>query len=139
MTFLNDLKDGEDTEILFLEYLLGLDIIGWRNTSTTLQEKRLYDVVDKSGTTYELKTDRMWQRTGNIYVEEKTLKSSRADYIVYILKGDETFYVISRFGLLEILDYAKFKEVKGGDFKDKGYLIPIDDFKKLFNKGIYAN
>lgn len=138
MTFLNDLKDGENTEILFCEYLLSLGIIGWKNTSTTLQEKRLYDVIDKPGITYELKNDRMWERTGNVYIEEKTIKSSRADYIVYSLKNDDNFYVISRFGLLELLDYAHFKEVKGGDFKDKGYLIPIENFKKLFNKGIYV-
>jgi hypothetical protein len=143
--FLDDLKDGEQTEVEFCTFL---DSVGWdsgRNTSKTITEKRFYDLwaqkkppskaskkLPRPVFTFELKRDRKVSTTGNIYLEHEALEHSRADYIVYQIDTDNKFYMLDRGNALALLHAPQFKQVSGGDKWGTGSLIPLEDFVRIF-------
>jgi hypothetical protein len=143
--FLDDLKDGEGAEKEFVTFL---DEKGWdagRNTSSTITEKRFYDLwaqkrppskaskkVPRPVFTFEIKRDRKVASTGNVYLEHDTLENSRADYIVYQIDTDNKFYMLDREMVLNLIYSPQFKQVSGGDAWGLGTLIPLQDFLILF-------
>jgi hypothetical protein len=110
----------------------------------TLSELRWFDVIASGplGTfTYECKRDRMAHKTGNVAIEHKAIKHSRADYIVYCLdEPDGSFgqlLQIPRKTLYDLLVWnwkrnqngePCFRVTRGGDYNDLMTLIPVNAF-----------
>lgn len=148
MSFKKDLKDGEAAEIEFEKLLKSRGYSVGRNTSQTITEKRFYDlwaqttlkegvarkVKKRPVETFEIKFDRRVGETGNVYFEHETLEYSRADYIVYKLDSDGKFYIQTRATVLKLIQLPNFKQVSGGDAWGLGTLIPVEQFKQLFNE-----
>ena len=133
--FKADLAEGQEQEKEFIQFLLTkYGVRARRNESSNLEGMRKYDVADQLGHTYEIKFDRKWQETGNVYLEHKAIVHSEADYIVYKL---DTFYSIPRLALVQLLKHnhklPKWKEVQGGEFGDWGTLLPVSEFLTIFN------
>lgn len=101
------------------------------------------------GSTWELKSDRKAQSTGNVFVEVEqpsltTLKAkpsglavSKADLWAFELIGMGLFIVVHTEKLRSMVASGKYREVYGGDDIDgdgkgdyKGVLIPITEFFK---------
>lgn len=131
MPFHQDLKDGKEIEKQFLVHLINQGERAGLNSSKTLVEQRFYDLYTSDGTLYEIKFDKMWGKTGNVYVEHKSLGTSKADLTVYKLDGKEGFYQIPTSRLREVL--PSYKLVKGGDQKEIGTLVPLESFLKEFS------
>lgn len=88
-------------------------------------------VTNAKGVVYkvEVKEDFMYPTTGNVAVEEKCMKHSKADIVMYRL-GDE-IYGIKRLKLMN--EMVKYRQV----YNDKGnvlYLIPYTEFINITKK-----
>lgn len=129
MSFVQDLNDGLKIEDEFVAYLETQGVTAHRNTAKHVVEKRLYDVFTLAGVLYEIKYDKMWKETRNIYIEDKAINRSRADYIVYKLKGDKRWFVSNRELLMELLNSPRAKKTKGGDRKEEGSLVSTTFFR----------
>jgi len=139
MSFVLDLQAGVEVEEQFVKFLKEFGWKAGRNTSTTLTEKRFYDIWatrpnTSAVSTYEIKFDRRASTTGNVYLEHETLENSRADFIVYKLDGENIFYMQDRPTVLNLLFHPAYKQVSGGDKWGLGTLIPVEEFKKLFHR-----
>lgn len=132
--FLKDLELGHIAEEYVSNYLT--DYKGCRvvkNTRTDYAGLCEYDllVTSAKGTTYktEVKEDFLFEVTGNVAVEEKCMKHSKADAIMYKL-GDE-IYVIKRDRLLNLMvDYRVVYNGRGNIL----YLIPYVEFINITKK-----
>lgn len=146
MSFIKDLKDGEEAEGELLTYFHSCGLKTGFNTSTTVTEKRFFDIWAKKEVpnkprkpkktpveTFEVKYDRKASSTGNVYFEHETLENSRADFIVYKLDTGQ-FYIQGRGAVLNFLHNPAFKQVSGGDAWGLGTLIPVPIFKELFSE-----
>jgi len=96
---------------------------------------RKFDVICSNGKTYECKRDRRGHETGNVAVEHKAIHHSQADYIVYLIDGNDQLLQIYRFVLWDLLkdNWSRgptrpWKVLQGGEYKDWMTLIPINDF-----------
>jgi hypothetical protein len=104
----------------------------------TLAQLRKYDVMATNGDTvytYECKRDRLAKETGNVAVEHKALKHSEADFVVYLLDGQDQLLRIHRERLWAYLednwskgDKRPWRVVRGGEFRDWMTLIPVREF-----------
>lgn len=130
MSFQTDLHDGKEIEKQFLAHLIKQGVKVRLNTATTLTEQRFYDVFTSDGVLYEIKFDKLWSKTGNVYVEKKSLGTSKADFTVYKLEGREGFFQIDTNYLRTIL--PNYSPIKGGDKKEDGVLIPVAEFEREF-------
>lgn len=88
-------------------------------------------VTNAKGVMYkvEVKEDFMYPTTGNVAVEEKCMKHSESDIVMYRL-GDE-IYGIRRLKLMN--EMVKYRQV----YNDKGnvlYLIPYTEFINITKK-----
>ena len=103
--------------------------------------KRHEKLVMKSMENFELKTDRMAHKTGNVYVEfqsrgrDSGIRTSKSDTWIFkiVSKGDRHLFSIqiplSRLKKLVSKDY---RVVPGGDnLTSRGYLVPILDLVKV--------
>ena len=103
--------------------------------------KKHEKLVMKSMENFELKTDRMAHRTGNVYVEfqsrgkDSGIRTSKSDTWIFkiVSKGDRHLFSIhiplTRLKKLVSKDY---RVVPGGDnLTSKGYLVPITDLIKI--------
>ena len=103
--------------------------------------KKHEKMVMKSLEKYELKTDRMAHKTGNVYVEFQSrgkasgITTSKSDTWIFkiVSKGDRHLFSIhiplTRLKKLVSKDY---RVVPGGDnLTSKGYLVPITDLIKV--------
>ena len=103
--------------------------------------KKHEKLVMKSMENFELKTDRMAHKTGNVYVEFQSrgknsgIRSSKSDTWIFkiVSKGDRHLFSIhiplSRLKKLVSKDY---RVVPGGDnLTSKGYIVPITDLVKI--------
>ena len=103
--------------------------------------KKHEKLVMKSLEKYELKTDRMAHKTGNVYVEFKSrgkdsgISTSKSDTWIFkiVSNGDRHLFSIhiplSRLKKLVSKDY---RVVPGGDnLTSKGYLVPMTDLIKV--------
>ena len=99
-------------------------IIGVRyNEANGLEAKRGFDLIDQYGKKWEVKCDRLWGTTGNVFLERQALEHSQADYFL-ILAG--WGYVLTREQILQLLDAPQYRRVTGGDNNwSQGTLIPV--------------
>ena len=99
--------------------------------------KRHEKLVMKSMENFELKTDRMAHKTGNVYVEfqsrgrDSGIRTSKSDTWIFkiVSKGDRHLFSIhiplTRLKKLVSTDY---RVVPGGDkLTSRGYLVPLTD------------
>ena len=103
--------------------------------------KKHEKLVMKSMENFELKTDRMAHKTGNVYVEfqsrgkDSGIRTSKSDTWIFkiVSKGDRHLFSIhiplTRLKKLVSKDY---RVVPGGDnLTSRGYLVPILDLVKV--------
>ena len=103
--------------------------------------KRHEKLVMKSMENFELKTDRMAHKTGNVYVEfqsrgrDSGIRTSKSDTWIFkiVSNGDRHLFSIqiplTRLRKLVSKDY---RVVPGGDnLTSRGYLVPITDLIKV--------
>jgi hypothetical protein len=97
----------------------------------------------------EVKRDRMWAKTGNIFIEYEYKKNpsglfvTEADYFAYILYKDGVniaVYIwktdIIKSVITKWIETKKFKSVNGGDnYATKGLVIPIEALGSIINGG----
>ena len=103
--------------------------------------KKHEKLVMKSMENFELKTDRMAHKTGNVYVEfqsrgkDSGIKVSKADtWIFKIVNGKDThlFSVQIPLTRLKKLVSKNYRVVPGGDnLTSRGYLIPLTDLTRV--------
>ena len=103
--------------------------------------KKHEKLVMKSMENFELKTDRMAHKTGNVYVEfqsrgkDSGIKVSKADtWIFKIVNGKDThlFSVQIPLTRLKKLVNKDYRVVPGGDnLTSRGYLIPLTDLTRV--------
>ena len=99
--------------------------------------KKHEKLVMKSMENFELKTDRMAHKTGNVYVEfqsrgkDSGIRTSKSDTWIFkiVSKGDRHLFSIhiplTRLKKLVSTDY---RVVPGGDkLTSRGYLVPLTD------------
>jgi hypothetical protein len=90
----------------------------------------------------EIKTDKICQRTGNVFVEfesrgkDSGLSTTTASYWIYCLwseiRKEQTYVFIPTRRLKKLIKQGNYKEIKGGDnWTSKGYLIPKEDLLQL--------
>ena len=99
--------------------------------------KKHEKLVMKSMENFELKTDRMAHKTGNVYVEfqsrgrDSGIRTSKSDtWIFKIPNGRDThlFSIHIPLTRLQKLVNKNYKVVPGGDnLTSRGYLVPLTD------------
>ena len=103
--------------------------------------KKHEKMVMKSLEKYELKTDRMAHKTGNVYVEFqsrgkdsgiRTSKSNTWIFKIVSAKDTHLFSVHIPLSRLKKLVSNNYRVMPGGDnLTSKGYLVPIGDLIKI--------
>ena len=99
--------------------------------------KKHEKLVMKSMENFELKTDRMAHKTGNVYVEFKSrgkdsgIRTSKSDTWIFkiVSKGDTHLFSIHiPLTRLKKLVNKDYRVVTGGDnLTSRGYLVPLTD------------
>lgn len=115
-------------------------------TKITLGDTKEWDIQwSQNGRIYtaECKQDLMAEKTGNVAIEVSSrgkpsgLSTSKADYYVYLIRGD--YYMILTASLRLHISADLYRFVKGGDDNTSElYLIPVHRFcalcRPLFTK-----
>ena len=99
--------------------------------------KKHEKLVMESRLDYELKTDRLAHRTGNLYVEYQSrgkdsgISISKSNIWIFKIvdkKDKHLFSIEIPLDRLKKMVHNKYSTVLGGDYKtSKGYLVPIVD------------
>ena len=99
--------------------------------------KKHEKLVMKSMENFELKTDRMAHKTGNVYVEfqsrgkDSGIRTSKSDTWIFkiVSKGDRHLFSIQiPLTRLKKLVSTDYRVVPGGDnLTSRGYLVPLTD------------
>ena len=99
--------------------------------------KRHEKLVMKSMENFELKTDRMAHKTGNVYVEfqsrgrDSGIRTSKSDTWIFkiVSKGDRHLFSVQiPLTRLKKLVSTDYRIVPGGDnLTSRGYLVPLTD------------
>lgn len=98
------------------------------NEANGLEGKRGYDLIDSYGKKWEVKADRIWGTTGNIFFEHQAIQHSQADYFL-ILAGFA--YILPREDVLELIN-GPHRSVQGGDgLRATGTLVPLSELQEL--------
>lgn len=82
-TFKSDLLLGNKGEVKVGNIFKAKGYVVEYNTAKTIEELKGYDLtINKDEVTYkiEVKTDLMWEQTGNIAVEFNCVTNTKADY-----------------------------------------------------------
>jgi hypothetical protein len=137
MTFNNDLKFGKEYELKFVDYMK------MKNYEIMQGEIIQYDIIcydNEETIKYEVKTDRMTYKTGNICIEfacsnkPSGITTSESDYYIYyvIENNDYDLYKIPTQKLKKYIRQMKYDRiVKGGDkYLSRCYLFNKDVFSK---------
>jgi predicted heme/steroid binding protein len=97
-----------------------------------LAQSKLYDLEDGMGVRWEIKHDRLWHVTGNVYVELQALEASQADkYIIFAGKA----YVIAKSALWEAI--RGMPSFAGGDLgKSLGVKLPLERLEEISEQAI---
>lgn len=100
-----------------------------------------WDILEKDGTTHEVKCDRRAPETGNHYVEtswngyRSGINTTEAQYWHCVVPWEEApweIITVKRDVLRKAIEDESFGRRTGGDnMKGKGVLIPLDDLRKL--------
>ena len=103
--------------------------------------KKHEKLVMKSMENFELKTDRMAHKTGNVYVEfqsrgkDSGIRTSKSDTWIFkiVSKGDRHLFSVQiPLTRLKKLVSTDYRIVPGGDnLTSRGYLVPITDLIKI--------
>lgn len=127
---------GEEAEEMFMELLRKKG----RTPTQTQNYFPDYDIEDEKYK-YEVKLDRKFQDTGNVYVERKSLFKSWADYYIYFVSSVHyPFYFIYCTPTAKLRNFYRSKaEISGGDFKEPGILLNTEEFESVFKVIGYAN
>lgn len=136
MPFRADLELGESYQRKFLE-LIEYDSCGMSKGCF-----KPYDVwIEYAGerTTFEVKTDRMTARTGNIVVEFECsgkpsgITATEADYWVYFIHNTGIWYLIPTEEIKSRIAGKKYsRTVKGGDgWRSNMYVFPVAEFEEF--------
>lgn len=136
--FQEDLKDGIEVEMMFVDELLKR----YKNVYRMEGNFKWFDIIlvkdDGDVSMIEVKHDRMWRETGNVAVEMEYngaggILNSKADYVVYFLDGE--WWVCGKDKLIIWIKEADIRMVNGVD-GGLSYLalIPIDDFRNVFQR-----
>lgn len=103
-----------------------------------LNGSRAYDLIDGMGIRWEVKYDRLWHVTGNVYIEIQALEASEADnYLIFAGRG----YVTSKSALVEAitpyLTADREGNTRGGDLgKSLGVPLPLEVLEGISEKVI---
>ena len=99
--------------------------------------KKHEKLVMKSMENFELKTDRMAHKTGNVYVEfqsrgkDSGIRTSKSDTWIFkiVSKGDRHLFSVQiPLTRLKKLVSTDYRVVPGGDnLTSRGYLVPLTD------------
>lgn len=131
MGFCNDLKFGKKYEKLALKYVEYNDIEFKKGCF------KPYDFIADGKTKYEIKSDRMGHRTGNMAIEyfcnnkPSGITSTEADYWIYfVIYPDKTDCY--KFPTAELRELIKdCRKVSGGDgYRSRLSLLPITSCAK---------
>lgn len=128
--FRDDLQFGEKYQRRLLE------LIEWDQSEMSQGRFKAYDcwIINKEDEKvfFEVKADRMTQRTGNMAIEFECsgkpsgITATEADYWAYFIHGTKEYYLIPTDEIRQrIADKAYAREVKGGDgWRSRMYLFP---------------
>ena len=135
MNFLEDLKFGEKYEKLFLNYV---EYDEYKKPQGKFKYYDLKIIKGDKKTFYEIKADRLIQKTGNIAIEfscnnkPSGISVSTADYwgIFEITENGHKLYIIPINEIKLIINTKTIKICKVGDnFNSKMYLIKKEYFE----------
>ena len=141
MSFVNDLREGLEYEEKVLRFL---------NEEFKLWVRKNEDVLDtdliSSSLRIEVKFDRQFHRTWNIFIEyaykwkpSGIMRDEELDYLIY---GNHDVMWIMDAKMLQIeipiwVVEKKYRTVKGWDgWNSSGILIPVSEVKKFANREI---
>lgn len=141
MTFKKDLEFGQLYERIFIEHEK------LQNYKLSEGKFKEYDIIDNDNNIkYEVKTDRLSHKTGNICIEYECnnkpsgINTTQADYYIYFVLDNEDYTIykipVEKIKLMINDKSLKLKSVKGGDgFRSSLYLFKVH----LFNEYKYYN
>jgi hypothetical protein len=114
---------------------LGRDVWVKLNDASNIEGLREGDIIDELGYLWEVKLDRRWAETHNVFLEHTALYHSKSNFVVYCLLGGKN-YVTTRKKLLAIIESEKFKQLHGGNFQkggkpNIGTLLPVTELVKI--------
>lgn len=100
-------------------------------------EEIVAKIFKSSPDKFEIKRDSLSCKTGNLFVEFESrgkpsgIKTSQADYWVFIIEGTDVIIFIGKENLLKLCKKFKSNSVKGGDNNtSRGILIPIKEIHR---------
>ena len=137
MGFITDLQFGNEYEKIFC------DIMKFEEFNISTGNFKEYDIIDlKTGKKYEIKSDRLAYKTGNLCIEYMCNKklsgisTTTADYYGYFIqKQDKTYhiYVIPTEKIKLMIDNKSYvKSMNGGDgWKSTFYLFKVELFEEF--------
>lgn len=108
--------------------LQGKQVTARYNERNGLEEKRGFDLIDTFGVKWEVKSDRKWSATGNVFLEHKALDHSQADFWI-ILAGFA--YILPRQKLIEVRDQPHRVVPGGDDLRFLGTLLPLEELRNI--------
>lgn len=132
-SFYNDLEFGNKYEIEYTK------IKGLNDAVISKGKNSYYDIITKDGIKYEIKSDRMAHKTGNLCIEFECsnkpsgISITQSDYYGYFIVNDNGYvlYTIPTEKIKEEIQKKTYKRtLKGGNgFKSNFYLFDKDIFK----------
>jgi hypothetical protein len=142
MPFKADLELGESYQRKLLE-LIAYDRCGMSKGCF-----KPYDVwieYNDERTTFEVKADRMTERTGNIVIEYECngkpsgITATKADFWAYFIHNTGVYYMIHTDDIKRLIEEKKYtKTIRGGDgWRACMYVFPVsvfEEWKELYDK-----
>lgn len=134
MTFYKDLKFGHKYEDELLKYV---EHDGYEKVEGYFKEWDIKFNLNGNSTTYEVKSDRLAHKTGNLCIEYNCrnkpsgISTTRAEYwAFFVIKGaTHDCYIIKTSVLKERIANGEFQERTGGDNHTSNlYIMPIRKF-----------
>lgn len=107
------------------------------NDAEDLAGKQVCDLIDNFGIKWEVKYDRRYKDTGNVFIEHAALKHSGADFYIFCLDNHLPIMVSKDLLMATIEDnlasggLGKYRIVPKGANNDEGTVLPLDDLLKI--------
>lgn len=92
------------------------------NSGLDLVEKQKFDLIDGYGKKWEVKTDKKWQLTGNVFFEH--LSHSDFDYLIMFAFCP---YVLTRQQYLDIIADTRYTVTSSHEAFNRGSLVPLSE------------
>lgn len=132
-SFYKDLEFGNKYEVEYTK------IKGFDNAVISKGKNSFYDIITEDGIKYEIKSDRMAHKTGNLCIEFECsnkpsgISITQSDYYGYFIVNDNSYilYTIPTEKIKEEIQKKSYKRtMKGGNgFKSNFYLFDKDVFR----------